>query len=126
MPQPQDHAGSTDDQPRVPWARRSAAALGWVIGFAVAIGLVVAAVMIPTAFVVNAASADYDLNKQASQIDSFIAAGVQVIMLNAVDVVAIKPFVEKAKAAGIVVAAITAWVTKASGDLANKGTDVGN
>lgn len=27
---------------------------------------------------------------------------------------------------GIVVAAITAWVTKASGDLANKGTDVGN
>lgn len=58
MPQPQDHAGSTDDQPRVPWARRSAAALGWVIGFAVAIGLVVAAVMIPTAFVVNTASAD--------------------------------------------------------------------
>ena len=27
---------------------------------------------------------------------------------------------------GIVVAAITAWVTKASGDLANKGMDVGN
>ena len=46
MPQPQDHAGSTDDQPRVPWARRSAAALGWVIGFAVAIGLVVAATLI--------------------------------------------------------------------------------
>jgi len=55
---------------------------------------------------VTAVGADYDLNKQASQIDSFIASGVQVIMLNAVDVVAIKPFVEKAKAAGIVVAAM--------------------
>lgn len=55
---------------------------------------------------VTAVGADYDLNKQASQIDSFIAAGVQVIMLNAVDVVAIKPFVDKAKAAGIVVAAM--------------------
>ena len=66
MPQPQDHAGSTDDQPRVPWARRSAAALGWVIGFAVAIGLVVAAVMIPTAFVVNTASADDGASDDAS------------------------------------------------------------
>jgi ribose transport system substrate-binding protein len=55
---------------------------------------------------ITAVGADYDLNKQASQIDSFIASGVQIIMLNAVDVVAIKPFVEKAKAAGIVVAAM--------------------
>lgn len=55
---------------------------------------------------ITAVGADYDLNKQASQIDSFIAAGVKVIMLNAVDVVAVKPFVEKAKAAGIVVAAM--------------------
>lgn len=55
---------------------------------------------------VTTVGADYDLNKQASQIDSFIASGVKVIMLNAVDVVAIKPFVEKAKAAGIVVAAM--------------------
>ena len=66
MPQPQDHAGSTDDQPRVPWARRSAAALGWVIGFAVAIGLVVAAVMIPTAFVVSTASDDDAASDDAS------------------------------------------------------------
>jgi ribose transport system substrate-binding protein len=55
---------------------------------------------------ITAVGADYDLNKQASQIDSFIASGVQIIMLNAVDVVAVKPFVEKAKAAGIVVAAM--------------------
>lgn len=50
-------------------------------------------------------SADYDLNKQVSQVDSFIAAGVDVIMLNAVDAKAIEPAVKKAQAAGIVVAA---------------------
>jgi ribose transport system substrate-binding protein len=50
-------------------------------------------------------SSDYDLNKQVSQIDSFIAAGVDVIMLNAVDAKAIAPAVKKAQAAGVVVAA---------------------
>ncbi|RVB09593.1 ABC transporter, partial [Mesorhizobium sp. M7A.F.Ca.CA.004.05.1.1] len=45
------------------------------------------------------------LNKQVSQVDSFIAAGVDVIMLNAVDAKAIAPAVKKAQAAGIVVAA---------------------
>ncbi len=54
---------------------------------------------------VTAVSADYDLNKQVSQIDSFIAAGVDIIMLNAVDASAIEPAVKKAKEAGIVVSA---------------------
>jgi ribose transport system substrate-binding protein len=54
---------------------------------------------------VTAVSADYDLNKQVSQVDSFIAAGVDVIMLNAVDAKAIAPAVKKAQAAGIVVGA---------------------
>ena len=54
---------------------------------------------------VTSVSADYDLNKQVSQIDSFIAAGVDVIMLNAVDAKAIAPAVKKAQAAGIIVAA---------------------
>jgi len=54
---------------------------------------------------VTAVSADYDLNKQVSQIDSFIAAGAQIIMLNAVDAQAIAPAVARAKAAGVVVAA---------------------
>jgi ribose transport system substrate-binding protein len=54
---------------------------------------------------VTSVSADYDLNKQVSQVDSFIAAGVDVIMLNAVDAKAIAPAVKKAEAAGIVVAA---------------------
>jgi ABC-type sugar transport system, periplasmic component len=54
---------------------------------------------------VTSVSADYDLNKQVSQIDSFIAAGVDIIMLNAVDAKAIAPAVKKATAAGVVVAA---------------------
>ncbi|MBZ9674353.1 ABC transporter substrate-binding protein [Mesorhizobium sp. ES1-1] len=54
---------------------------------------------------VTSVSADYDLNKQVSQVDSFIAAGVDVIMLNAVDAKAIAPAVKKAQAAGVIVAA---------------------
>lgn len=54
---------------------------------------------------VTAVSADYDLNKQASQIDNFIASGVDIIMLNAVDAAAIGPAVKRATNAGITVAA---------------------
>ncbi|WP_375257438.1 ABC transporter substrate-binding protein [Citreimonas sp.] len=54
---------------------------------------------------VTAVSADYDLNKQVSQIDNFIAAGTDIIMLNAVDASAIEPAVTRAKDAGVVVAA---------------------
>lgn len=50
-------------------------------------------------------SADYDLNKQVNQIDNFIASGVDIIMLNAVDDSAIAPAVQRAKNAGITVAA---------------------
>ena len=54
---------------------------------------------------ITSVSADYDLNKQVSQIENFIAAGVDIIMLNAVDDEAIAPAVMRAKQAGIVVAA---------------------
>lgn len=54
---------------------------------------------------ITSVSADYDLNKQVSQIDNFIASGVDIIMLNAVDDTAIAPAVARAKAAGIVIAA---------------------
>lgn len=64
---------------------------------------------------VTSVSSDYDLNKQFTQIDNFIAAGTNVIMLNAVDPVAIEPAVKKAQAAGIVVAAF---------DVGAKGADV--
>jgi ribose transport system substrate-binding protein len=51
-------------------------------------------------------SADYDLNKQFTQIDNFIAAGVNMILLNAADAKAILPAVKRAQAAGIVVVAV--------------------
>jgi ribose transport system substrate-binding protein len=55
---------------------------------------------------VNTASADYDLNKQFTQIDNFIAAGVDMILLNAADPQAIAPAVKRAQAAGIEVVAV--------------------
>lgn len=64
---------------------------------------------------VTVLGADYELNKQASQIDSLVAGGTKIIVLNAVDAVAVKPFVEKAKAAGVVVAAVD--VSAAGADL---------
>ena len=60
-------------------------------------------------------SSDYDLNKQFTQVDNFIAAGVDVLMINAVDPVAIEPAIKKARAAGIVVGAF---------DVSAKGADV--
>lgn len=64
---------------------------------------------------VTVVGADYDLNKQTSQIDTFVASGSQVIVINAVDAVAIKPAIAKAKAAGAVVAAMD--VSAAGSDL---------
>jgi len=55
---------------------------------------------------VTAVSSDYDLNKQFTQMDNFIAAGVDMILVNAADPVAIEPAVKRAQAAGIVVVAV--------------------
>jgi ribose transport system substrate-binding protein len=55
---------------------------------------------------VQAVSADYDMNKQFTQIDNFISAHVDIILLNAADPKAIEPAVKKARAAGIVVVAV--------------------
>ena len=57
---------------------------------------------------------DYDLGKQNTQIDNFIAAGVDMILLNPGDPKAIEPAIRRAKAAGIVVVAV---------DTAAKGAD---
>lgn len=48
---------------------------------------------------------DYDLGKQVNQIDNFIAAGVDFILLNPGDPQAITPAIKKAQAAGIPVIA---------------------
>ncbi|MDA7415749.1 ABC transporter substrate-binding protein [Xenophilus arseniciresistens] len=55
---------------------------------------------------VTALSADYDLNKQFSQIDGFIAAGVNLILVNAADAKAIEPALVRAKKAGIAVVGV--------------------
>ncbi|MGO4331160.1 ABC transporter substrate-binding protein [Cupriavidus sp. 2TAF22] len=55
---------------------------------------------------VTVLSADYDLNKQFSHIDSFIVSKVDLILINAADARAIEPAVKKARRAGIVVVAV--------------------
>jgi ribose transport system substrate-binding protein len=57
---------------------------------------------------------DYDLGKQNTQIDNFIAAGVDLILLNPGDPQAIEPAIRRAQAAGIIVVAV---------DTAAKGAD---
>jgi ribose transport system substrate-binding protein len=63
---------------------------------------------------VTAVSADYDLNKQYSQIENFIASGANLILVNAADPDAIEPAVRRAQEAGAVVVAV---------DVAAKGAD---
>ena len=58
---------------------------------------------------------DYDLGKQFTQIDNFIAAGVDMILLNPGDANALEPAIKKAQAAGILVVAV---------DTAAKGADL--
>jgi ribose transport system substrate-binding protein len=55
---------------------------------------------------VTAASADYDLNKQFTQVDNFIASGTDLILVNAADPRAIAPAIKKAQAAGVPVVAV--------------------
>jgi ribose transport system substrate-binding protein len=49
---------------------------------------------------------EYDLGKQVTQIDNFIAAGVDLILLNPGDPKAVGPAIKKAQAAGIIVVAV--------------------
>ncbi|MDR3518072.1 MAG: ABC transporter substrate-binding protein [Azospirillaceae bacterium] len=63
---------------------------------------------------VIAGGVDYDLNKQFTQVDNFIAAGVDMVLINAVDPVAIEPAMKRLHDAGIVTMAV---------DVAGKGAD---
>jgi len=69
---------------------------------------------------VQAVGYDYDLGKQFTQIDNFIAAGVDMILLNPGDPKAIGPAIKKAQAAGIIVVAVD---TAAEGADATVTTD---
>jgi ribose transport system substrate-binding protein len=54
----------------------------------------------------TAQSSNYDVNNQANQIDNFISAGDQLLILNAADSKGIAPAVIRAKAAGLTVVAV--------------------
>ncbi len=54
----------------------------------------------------RAVSSNYDLNLQTNQLEDFIAAKVDLIVLNAADSRGIAPAVRKARAAGIIVVAV--------------------
>ncbi len=54
---------------------------------------------------ITVVSSGYDLNTQTGQMDTFISAGVDIIVLNAADTAGIAPAVRRAKEAGIVVVA---------------------
>ena len=55
---------------------------------------------------ITAVGFEYDLGKQVTQIDNFIAAGVDMILLNPGDPKAIGPAIKKAQAADILVVAV--------------------
>ena len=73
---------------------------------ALAKGAETEAKLINPAVMVTTASADYDLNKQFTQIDNFISSGVDLILVNAADPRAIAPAIKRAQAAGVVVVAV--------------------
>lgn len=74
---------------------------------------------------VTAVSADYDLNKQSMQMDNFIAAGVDLILINAVDPKAATPAIKRAQAAGIVVIAVDVVAVGANAIVQTNNTEAG-
>jgi ribose transport system substrate-binding protein len=75
---------------------------------------------------ITTVSADYDLNKQFTQIDNFIASGVDMILLNAADPNAIEPAVKRAQAAGIVVVAVDVAAAGADATVETDNVKAGN
>ena len=74
---------------------------------------------------VTAVSADYDLNKQSTQIDNFIASGVDLVLVNAADPVAIEPAMVRLKAAGIVAVAVDVEAKGAAATVTTNNLEAG-
>ena len=70
-------------------------------------------------------SSGYDLGQQVSQIDNFIAAKVDMIILNAADSKGIGPAVKRAKEAGIVVVAVDVAAEGADATITSDNTRAG-
>jgi ribose transport system substrate-binding protein len=74
---------------------------------------------------VTAVSADYDLAKQFSQIDNFIASSVDMIVVNAADPAAIEPAIKRAQDAGIVVVAVDVSAAGADATVQTNNVEAG-
>lgn len=74
---------------------------------------------------VTAVSADYDLNKQSTQIDNFIASGVDMVLVNAADPEAIAPAMARLKAAGIVAVAVDVAAKGAAATVTTNNIEAG-
>ena len=68
---------------------------------------------------------EYDLGKQVQQIDNFIAAGVDLILLNPGDPKALKPAIEKAQKAGIKVIAVDTFAEGADAAVTTDNVQAG-
>ncbi|GBQ86007.1 sugar ABC transporter periplasmic protein [Gluconacetobacter johannae DSM 13595] len=74
---------------------------------------------------ITSVSADYDLNKQFSQIDNFIASGDNLILVNAVDPQAILPAIRRARHAGAVVVVVDVGAVGASAIVQTDNVEAG-
>ena len=74
---------------------------------------------------VTALGYDYDIGKQFTQIDNFIAAGVDVILLNPGDPKAIGPAIKKAQAAGVIVVAVDTFAEGADAVVTTNNVQAG-
>ena len=74
---------------------------------------------------VTLSSADYDLNKQFTQIDNFISAGVDLILVNAADPRAIAPAIKRAQAAGITVVGVDVAASGADATVQTDNVEAG-
>jgi ribose transport system substrate-binding protein len=68
---------------------------------------------------------DYDMAKQFSQIDNFISAGADLILLNPADPKAIGPAIKKAQEAGIVVVAVDTFAEGADAVVTTNNVQAG-
>jgi ribose transport system substrate-binding protein len=68
---------------------------------------------------------DYDMAKQFSQIDNFISAGVDLILLNPADSQAIGPAIKRAQEAGIVVVAVDTFAEGADAVVTTNNVQAG-
>lgn len=74
---------------------------------------------------VTAVSSDYDLGKQFTQMDNFIASGVDLILVAAADPRAIGSAIKRAQAAGITVVAVDVEADNASATVETDNTKAG-